>query len=77
MPRYGHTIAHINHQSAINPSTGTLPMPRYGHTIAAVECIRQRADVAVVKLLKGNRDAAARALADGVLAVHIHVLIGD
>ena len=41
---------------------GTLPMPRYGHTIEAVERIRARPDVAVVKLLKANRDDAARAV---------------
>lgn len=41
---------------------GTLPMPRYGHKIAAVEAIRERPDVAVVKLSKANRDAAAKAV---------------
>lgn len=41
---------------------GTLPMPRYGHKIAAVEAIRERPDVAVVKLSKSNRDAAAKAV---------------
>jgi len=41
---------------------GTLPMPRYGHKIAAVEAIRERPDVAVVKLSRSNRDAAAKAV---------------
>lgn len=41
---------------------GTLPMPRYGHKIAPVERIRDAPDVAVVKLLKHNRDAAAAAV---------------
>ena len=41
---------------------GTLPMPRYGHKLAAVEAIRERPDVAVVKLSKANRDAAAKAV---------------
>lgn len=41
---------------------GTLPMPRYGHTIEAVECVRQRPDVAVVKLLKASRDETAEAV---------------
>lgn len=41
---------------------GTLPMPRYGHKIAAVEAIRERPDVAVVKLSRSNRDAAAMAV---------------
>ena len=41
---------------------GTLPMPRYGHTIAAVEALRAHPDVAVVKLTKANREAAALAV---------------
>ena len=41
---------------------GTLPMPRYGHVVPAVEAVRNRPDVAVVKLVKANRDAAAVAV---------------
>lgn len=41
---------------------GTLPMPRYGHTIASVEALRAHPDVAVVKLTKANREAAALAV---------------
>uniref|UniRef100_A0A7R9TM31 AAA+ ATPase domain-containing protein n=1 Tax=Prasinoderma coloniale TaxID=156133 RepID=A0A7R9TM31_9VIRI len=42
----------------------TIPTPRYGRTVPFVEAIRARDDVALVKLTKANRDAAAAALAD-------------